>query len=123
MPSIVHFEVPADDIERAQKFYARVFNWKIEKIPGDLEYYSIITKNDNNEPGIHGGLMKRQSPEQMITNYINVDSIDEYSAQVEKAGGKVIIPKSPVPGVGYFAICLDTENNSFGFWMDDKSAK
>mgnify|MGYP001548347169 CR=1 FL=1 len=122
MPSIVHFEIPADNIERAQNFYAHVFNWKIEKAPGDYEYYSVITKNDENEPGIHGGMMKRQDAEQTITNYINVDSVDEYCTKVEKAGGKILVPKSSVPGMGFFALCQDTENNAFGFWMDDSTA-
>jgi predicted enzyme related to lactoylglutathione lyase len=62
-------------------------------------------------------------PEQGIINYIDVPSVDEYIKKVEKLGGKVIMGKSPVPGMGYFAICLDTENNGFGIWEDDRNAK
>jgi uncharacterized protein len=68
-------------------------------------------------------MMKRQRPEQRITNYINVKSVDEYSSKVEKVGGKVVAPKHPVPGMGYFALCLDTENNSFAIWESNESAK
>jgi len=67
--------------------------------------------------------MKRQEPKQPITNYIDVPSIDENAAKVEKLGGKVVFPKAAVPGFGYFAVCLDTENNAFALWQSDKSAK
>lgn len=59
----------------------------------------------------------------LITNYIDVPSINEYSAKVEKLGGKVVVPKMPVPGFGYFAICLDTENNTFAIQENEKNAK
>ena len=58
--------------------------------------------------------MKRQNPQQQIINFIDVKSIDEYSSKVEKLGGKVVVSKMAVPGMGYFAVCHDTENNSFG---------
>ena len=69
------------------------------------------------------GMMKRQMPEHRITNYINVKSVDEYSSKVEKLGGKIVASKHGVPGMGYFALCLDTENNSFGIWETDQNAK
>jgi len=122
MPSVIHFEVPADDVERAQNFYARIFNWKFERMPGNYNYFSIITKNQDSETGIHGGLMKRDQAHPFITSYISVDSIDDYVKLVVDNGGKILVPKSPVPGLGYMAICTDTEGNPFGFWMDDHSA-
>ena len=67
--------------------------------------------------------MKRMHPDQQITDYIGVPSVDEYAAKVEKLGGKIIVPKKAVPGMGYFAICMDTENNSFGIWQMDQTAK
>lgn len=58
-----------------------------------------------------GGMMKRQMPEQQgITNYVDVKSVDEYSARVAQLGGQVKMPKTAVPGLGYFAICIDTAN-------------
>jgi uncharacterized protein len=68
-------------------------------------------------------MMKRQMPQQQITNYINVKSIEEYFSKIEKLGGKVIHPKSPVAGMGYFAVCLDMENNSFAIWESNENAK
>ena len=68
--------------------------------------------------------MKRMMPEQQeITNYIDVRSVDEYSAKVEQSGGKVRMPKMAIPGMGYLAVCSDTENNTFGLWENDTSAK
>ena len=69
-------------------------------------------------------MMKRQNPQhQGITNFIGVKSIEEQSAKVEKLGGKVNLQKTAVPGMGYFAVCLDTENNSFAIWETDSTAK
>jgi predicted enzyme related to lactoylglutathione lyase len=68
-------------------------------------------------------MMKRQNPQHVVTNYIGVKSIDEYSTKIFQAGGKVVMAKKTVPGMGYFAICLDTEINSFGIWETDPNAK
>lgn len=118
MTTIVHFEIPSDDIERCKKFYNNLFGWKIEKVPGDMEYWMFRTTSDDDEgkESIGGGIMKRQQPQQTITNYIGVDSVEEYSKKVEKLGGKVKVPKTDVSGFGWFAICTDTENNTFALW-------
>ena len=117
MSSIVHFEIPADDIQRAKAFYSNLFGWNIVGIQG-MDYMMIDTYG---APG--GGMMKRMHPNQQITSYIGVPSVDEYAAKVEKLGGKIIVPKSAVPGMGYFIICMDTENNAFGIWETNSSAK
>ena len=123
MPTITHFDIPADDLERASKFYAELFGWKIEKVPGPMDYYFIHTTNEKGEQGVGGGMAKRDNPQDRITNYIDVPSIDEYLAKVEKLGGKVILTKTPVPGFGYLAVCLDTENNAFGLWETEEDIK
>ena len=129
MPTLVHFEIPSDDIDRSKKFYNELFGWTIEKLPEEslpegIEYFIISTVDDKGNKALSGGMMKRQNPQQQgITNYIDVKSVDEYSTKVEQLGGKVMIPKKPVPGMGYFAICSDTENNSFGIWETDAKAK
>jgi predicted enzyme related to lactoylglutathione lyase len=129
MPTIVHFEIPADDVERSKKFYTDLFGWKIEKWPGstsgggDIEYWTITTTDDKGNKALGGGMMKRQGPNQPIINYIDVKSVDEYSSKVQQLGGKVHVPKMAVPGMGYLAICLDTENNAFGIWETNESAK
>lgn len=127
MPTIVHFEIPSDDIERAKKFYNDLFGWKIEKWPGTvanaIEYWMVTTTDDKGNKALSGGMHKRMHPKQQIINYIDVKSVDESSAKVEKIGGKVVAPKTAVPGMGYFAFCLDTENNSFALWETDSNAK
>ncbi len=123
MPTITHFNVPADDVERAKKFYTELFGWKIEKLPGPMEYYGISTTNEKGEEGFGGGMSKREDSNETITNYVDVPSIDEYAAKVEKLGGKMVTPKMSVPGYGYLAVCLDTEHNVFGLWETDEHAK
>jgi predicted enzyme related to lactoylglutathione lyase len=68
------------------------------------------------------GMMARQAPDQRLINYHQVESVAEYVAKVQQLGGKVIVPKSPVPGIGWFAQCLDTEGNAFALWESDTSA-
>jgi len=125
MPTVVHFEIPADDVERAQKFYGELFGWKIEKFTGPIpmDYWMIMTGAKTGEMGLDGGMMKRQDPDQRITIYIDVPSIDEYTGRVKKLGGQVCVPKTAVPGMGYFAVCLDQENNGFGLWEVNPQAK
>ena len=123
MPTIVHFDIATDDPERAKKFYEGLFDWKMESPPGMTDYYLIETKDLNGARGIGGGLGKRGEPGQRITSYIGVNSIEEYATKVEKLGGKVVQPKMTVPGWGYLAICLDTEDNMFGLWQDEKNSK
>ena len=123
MPTIVHFDISADDPERAKRFYEELFDWKIELLPGPVAYYLIETSDLKGKPSVGGGMAKRDKPEDKITNFIGVNSINEYTAKVERLGGKVIEAKWPVPGWGYLAVCLDTENNTFGLWEEDKNAK
>jgi len=123
MPTICHFEIPADEIGRAKNFYTQLFGWKVEKVGGPMEYWLISTTDEKGQDGVGGGMRKRGSPEQTITNYIDVPSVEEFAASVEKLGGRVVVPQTAVPGMGYFAVCLDTENNCFGLWETDEMAK
>jgi predicted enzyme related to lactoylglutathione lyase len=123
MPTIVHFDLPADDLERAKKFYENLFDWKFNKVPMQTPFYLIETKDHEGNQGVRGGMGKRMLPAQTISNYIDVPSVDEYLAKVKKLGGNIITPKTAVPGWGYQAICVDTENNKFGLWEEDKNAK
>jgi len=120
-PKIVWFEVPAEDVERAKYFYATLFGWKIEKFPGDLQYWHIDTGGGDNS--LDGGMIKRHHPDKCITNYIAVSSIDDYVTRIKDLGGQIMVPKSSVQGMGYFALCKDTEGNTFGLWEMDKNAK
>ena len=123
MPTITHFDISADDIKRAKKFYTELFGWKIEKVPGPVEYYFISTTNEKGEEGVGGGMSRREKPDDTITNFIDVPSVDEYCVKVEKLGGKIVAPKMTVPKFGYLAVCRDTENNTFGLWETDPNAE
>ena len=117
--TIVHFEIPADDVQKLRSFYSKLFGWKIEKTPGPVDYWSIETvpvdkKGEPIRPGVNGGMMKKQNPQHKPFNYILVESVDEYSKKIEVLGGKVIVPKMEVPGVGWWALALDPEGNQFG---------
>ena len=128
MPTIVYFQIPSDDIERSKEFYNQLFGWKIDKFPESstpegMENWMVTTTDDKGNKTLDGGLSKRQMPQQQITNFIDVKSVDEYSSKVEKLGGKVVVPKTAVPGMGYYAVCVDTENNSFGIFESNENAK
>jgi uncharacterized protein len=112
--AIVHFEIPADDVKRAKKFYEKLFGWKISD-PWKIDYFLVETKKKGEE-GINGGLMKRKMPEQCFINYLMVDSIDASCKKVEKAGGAIIVPKQEIGrGMGWIAVFKDTEGNAMGF--------
>jgi hypothetical protein len=122
MPKIVHFELNTDDPLRAKGFYEKVFNWKIEKSEMPMDYW-MITAGPEEEQGINGGLQKREETADIVTNYIGVPSIDEFSKKIEANGGTIINPKSPIPGTGYFALFKDTEGNKLGIFESDESAQ
>ena len=114
MSRVVHFEIPADDMERATKFYTNVFGWKIKKWEGGMIDYRLVTTGDSGTPGIDGAIMQRSEMASTVVNSIDVPSVDNFLKKVKKNGGKVVTPKTPIPGIGYFAYCKDTEGNIFG---------
>ena len=125
MPRVIHFELCADDPERAVKFYDEVFGWKTQKWDGPQSYWLLET-GEEGQPGINGGLMKRSEnplPPSSATNTIDVPSVDDYSQKIAGHGGKVVMPKFAVAGIGYMAYCEDTEGNIFGIMEIDPSAK
>ena len=122
MSRVIHFEIPAADPDRAAAFYGKAFGWKFDKWPGPIEYWMVVTGKDG-ELGINGGMMRKPGGIASTTNTIGVDSVDAAVAAVLKAGGKNILPKTPIPTVGYFAYCEDTEGNMFGVMQADPNAK
>ena len=124
MPKVVHFELPFDDAERANKFYADIFGWQSEKWDGPEEYYLQQTGEEDEPYGIGGALIARRS----AVNFggtlvvINVDDLDAYVAKVTAAGCEIVTPRSVIPGVGWFANFRDTEGNVVGMFMDDTNA-
>jgi predicted enzyme related to lactoylglutathione lyase len=128
-----HFEIHAEDCERAIKFYGEVFGWTFEKWEnkqaGAPEYY-MITTGESTELGINGGLFKRMGPPpadvQAVNAYVvtmNVADIDETISKVEKTGGTLALPKFALPGMAWVAYYKDTEGNIFGIYQEDKNAK
>jgi predicted enzyme related to lactoylglutathione lyase len=121
MPRPVHFEIPAESPERAIRFYEGVFGWKFHKWDGPMEYWMIQT-GDATEPGIDGGLMTRRDPAQPCVNTIGVESVDQTVATILANGGLNVVPKMPIPGVGWLAYCKDTEGHIFGVMQTDPNA-
>jgi predicted enzyme related to lactoylglutathione lyase len=127
---VVHFEIPANDPEKLSSFYQQLFGWQIQKMPmGEMDYWTATTGPvDENgmpkEPGfIGGGLMKRMAPDQRPMNYVNVENVDQYVQKAQGMGAKVMMPRMPVPGMGWFAQLTDPEGNGFGVWQTDIAAK
>ena len=119
--SLVWFNIPVDDIKRAQKFYSTLFGWKISPFQGMGDFMHIDTGGPDASPD--GGIGKRQGDGHSVVNYIGVESVEKFLKKVQKLGGKVCMPKTAVPQMGYFAVCQDTENNGFGLWERDRNAK
>ncbi|MBV9100812.1 MAG: VOC family protein [Candidatus Dormibacteraeota bacterium] len=115
-----HFEIPVDDPDRAEAFYRDVFGWTFQRFEGAPSYYGMATTGDEN-PGINGALFQR-SPEAGTSLTMSVDSIESAVARIREHGGGVVQDKTPIPGMGYFATCEDTEGNRFGIFTNDPSA-
>ncbi|MGZ4904351.1 MAG: VOC family protein [Halobacteriota archaeon] len=122
MSKVIHFELPADDPQRAVEFYEKVFGWTITKWEGPNDYW-LITAGPDDEPGINGAITPRNMPEQVTTDTIGVESVDDAVKKIEEAGGAVKMPKQVIPGIGYIAYCTDTEGNLFGVIQPDMSVK
>jgi len=122
---ITHFEIPADDVKRARKFYEEIFDWKIEKYDKDDGYWFVMTTEVGDdewtpkEPGaINGGLVKRDKHNEPFLNYITVDSIDKTCKAIERNGGTVIVPKTKMGEWGWWATFEDTEGNILGLYEE-----
>jgi uncharacterized protein len=135
--TVVHFEIPADQPERAARFYRELFGWDISRFTAPtegmeyrdegFEYWMVRTvptdaQGQPTRPGVNGGLMKRMFPGQAPVNYIAVPNVDEFIRKAERLGAKVLMGKSPVPGMGWFAQLNDTEGNVFAIWQSDAKA-
>ena len=121
MPRVVHFEIYADEVERATKFYAEVFGWQIHKWDGPDDYWLAITGGDG-EAGIDGAIRGRPQPGAIGMNFIDVESVDDYIAKIQANGGTLVRPKIHIPEVGYTAVCNDTEGNPVGLFQIDPTA-
>ncbi|HVF40571.1 MAG TPA: VOC family protein [Gemmatimonadaceae bacterium] len=120
MPRPVHFEISANNPERAANFYRDVFGWDITRADGTAEYWFIATGNESR--GIDGGLMRREAWNRGTVNTIEVHSLDETLLAVSQGGGKIVDGKMAITGVGWLAYCEDSEGNRFGVMQPDPTA-
>ena len=94
MPTIVHFDISAEEPERARRFYETLFGWKITPLPGPVPYHLIETADSEGSPGVGGGVSQRSEGEKGgITNFIGVDSIESYIAKVEEDELRAVDPE------------------------------
>lgn len=121
MGRVIHFEVPADDPERARGFYRDAFGWDVTGWQGGVEYY-LATTGPKDEPGIDGALLRREAPVTRLVVTIAVDSLDATLEKVVAGGGRVLDGKRAVNGVGWHAYCEDTEGNVVGVLEPDPGA-
>jgi predicted enzyme related to lactoylglutathione lyase len=128
MPRVVHFEIHAEDPNKAIAFYEAVFGWQFSHWGGGPMDYWLIKTGPASEPGIDGGLIRRQGPIDgtAVIAYVctaQVPNVDEYVGKITQAGGSIVVPKMPIPGVGWLAYAKDTQGNIFGIMQPDAQAK
>jgi len=130
MSRVVHFEIQADDVERAKSFYAAVFDWSFEDYGAmaGSTYWGITTGLED-EPGINGGLLERPAPTPGAGQGTNafvctmgVGDYDETERRILAAGGQVALPKMALTGMAWQGYYLDTEGNTFGIHQPDPAA-
>lgn len=112
---VVHFEIPADHPDRLSRFYEDLFGWRVEKWPGPMDYWLLYTR-EKGTAAIDGGMYRRELPDQRPVNYVLVPSAAEFAEKAQRLGGRVILPRTQVPGVGYLAILADPEGNNIGLF-------
>lgn len=131
MNRVAHFEIHAENPERAAKFYTDVFGWEIKKWEGgQMEYWMVMTGGRDEPGGINGGLMRRNaamgpvgsSPNAFVCTMV-VENYDAIAAKIEANGGKVAMPKMALAGMAWQGYFFDTEGNLFGLHQIDKDAK
>jgi uncharacterized protein len=121
MDKVVHFEIPFDDKQRAMKFYSECFGWRLADMP-EMNYVMASTAEVDEQfrpkeaGAINGGLFQRPAEAPNPTLYVGVSSIEAALAKVTAAGGRVVTPKTPIPGMGAYARIADTEGNVVGLY-------
>lgn len=96
--SLVHTEIISSDPQKTKEFMEKVFAWRFDEAPGDEPYYMLETPG-----GDRGGLRGSHEGEMpMVANYVLVDDLDGAQKDVEGAGGKIVLPRVDVPGMGSF---------------------
>jgi len=118
----VHFEIPVTDVEAAKEFYSQVFGWTMTRWGEEPNVYWLITTGEPGTPGIDGGFYTPQGELKGTVNTIDVANLDEMIAKILACGGEIVIPKGPVPGVGWLAYAKDPGGAVFGMMQTDPNA-
>jgi predicted enzyme related to lactoylglutathione lyase len=130
MSRVVHFEIQADDVERAKAFYSAVFGWTFQDWSGATgsTYWGVLTGPED-QLGINGGLLQRpvSAPplEQGTNAYVCTIAVDDYDAterRILDAGGQVALPKMALKGMAWQGYYIDPEGNTFGIHQPDPNA-
>lgn len=111
---LCHFEIPADDVEKLATFYTELFGWKITHDPTYGEYQMVQTSEA--EGAVGGGMTPRHHPMERVTDYILVEDVTAYADKACGLGAQVIVPKTEVPGMGWFVIIMDPQHNVLGMF-------
>ncbi len=120
---VTHFEIPADDPDRAKEFYRSVFAWDTNAVPG-MDYNMITTTATDEkgmplaEPGINGGMFRREGELAAPTVVVSVDDIDATLEKIAERGGSVVMPKQEILDMGWNAYFRDPEGNVIGLWQN-----
>jgi uncharacterized protein len=128
MPRVVHFEIHAAEPERAVRFYQELFGWQITRWEGPMEYW-VVRTGDGSQPGIDGGLLRRQGGGPTSGHAVNayvctvdVENLDDVLSRGARLGASVAVPRMPVPGLGWLAYITDPEGNILGIMQTDPAA-
>ena len=128
MPRVIHFEIHADEPERAIRFYHSVFGWEFTAFRNPIAQYWVVKTGESSQPGIDGGLVRRDIAFEGvgITAFvctIAISDLDLYLMKVNTSGGQLAVQRMAVTGIGWLAYCKDTEGNTFGLMQADAAAK
>lgn len=116
-----HLEIPADDPQRAKRFYGELFGWSFRDMEGFPDYFLFNTPAGQGAGGAVG--RRNVNTRAQTIQYVELDSIDDALAKVADLGGQVLTPKSDVPGQGWYAIVADSEGNEIGLWETSPSGR
>jgi hypothetical protein len=122
-----YFDLSVRDPQRARSFFENVLGWRFERFPMPYEYYRIVTGSDG-EPGIDGGIggigdapLAGGRPLTQLT--IPVPNLDEFTARVLAHGGRIVEPRTAIPGIGWYATCAEPGGLMFGLIEPDENAR
>jgi predicted enzyme related to lactoylglutathione lyase len=126
--TVIHFEIPANDLQELKKFYSKLFKWKFVQMPTEgMDYWVIQTVPTDEQgmlqnPGVNGGMFSKDPEQKNVdpVNYITVENIDKYLIKATELGGKILMPVQTVPNVGQIARVSDPEGNQFGLLQPER---